>query len=44
MLYGESSEESDQATVAAMTLATLAELKEQQKVLFEKIAALEADF
>ena len=44
VLYGESSEESDQATVAAMTLATLAELKEQQKVLSEKIAALEADF
>ncbi|KAI0270922.1 hypothetical protein BGY98DRAFT_1100562 [Russula aff. rugulosa BPL654] len=43
-LYGEGSEESDQATVAATTLATLAELKEQQKVLSEKIAALEADF
>jgi hypothetical protein len=43
-LYGEGSEESDQATVAATTLVTLAELKEQQKVLSEKIAALEADF
>ena len=37
-------EESDQETLAATTANTLAELKEQQRVLAEKISALEADF
>ena len=44
VLYGESSKESNQATVAATTLTILAELKEQQKVLSKKIAALKVDF
>ena len=37
-------EESDQETLAATTADTLAELKEQQRVLAEKIFALEANF
>ena len=36
--------ESDQETLAMMTADTLAELKEQQRVLAEKIFTLEADF
>jgi rRNA pseudouridine-1189 N-methylase Emg1 (Nep1/Mra1 family) len=43
-LFKERSNKSNQATLAAMTSNTLAELKEQQKVLFEKIAVLKVDF
>lgn len=37
-------EEGEQATIATITAATLVKLKEQQKILSEKIAVLKTDF